>query len=94
MTLPPILVTGGNGTPGRQLVERPQQAGRDVRVLSRHSRVPLFVTGDLDPPGRSWAGQASGATGPAGFVVQPISVRKRPGSLNSPWVSRAARCLT
>lgn len=32
---PPILVTGGTGTLGRQVVARLHQAGRPVRVLSR-----------------------------------------------------------
>jgi uncharacterized protein YbjT (DUF2867 family) len=32
---PPILVTGGTGTLGRQVVPRLQAAGRDVRLLSR-----------------------------------------------------------
>ncbi|MEU9870071.1 NAD-dependent epimerase/dehydratase family protein [Actinomadura sp. NPDC048021] len=30
-----ILVTGGTGTLGRQVVPRLREAGRDVRVLSR-----------------------------------------------------------
>ena len=45
----PILVTGGTGTLGRLVVARLRDAGRDVRVLSRHSHDdPGFVTGDLD----------------------------------------------
>jgi uncharacterized protein YbjT (DUF2867 family) len=51
MTLPPILVTGGTGTLGQQVVSRLREAGRDVRVLSRRSRTsqdgPVFATGDL-----------------------------------------------
>jgi uncharacterized protein YbjT (DUF2867 family) len=47
-----ILVTGGTGTLGRLLVPRLRQAGRDVRVLSRHGGDPAdgieHVTGDLD----------------------------------------------
>ncbi len=47
----PILVTGGTGTLGRLVVARLQDAGRDVRVLSRHGREGgegiEFVTGDL-----------------------------------------------
>ena len=35
MTLPPILVTGGTGTLGQQVVSRLREAGREVRVLSR-----------------------------------------------------------
>jgi uncharacterized protein YbjT (DUF2867 family) len=54
MTLP-ILVTGGTGTLGRRLVPRLQQAGADIRVLTRHSRPDQdqdqdgvrFLTGDL-----------------------------------------------
>jgi uncharacterized protein YbjT (DUF2867 family) len=51
MTLPPILVTGGTGTLGQQVVLRLREAGRDVRVLSRRSRTSqdglVFATGDL-----------------------------------------------
>ena len=51
MTLPPILVTGGTGTLGQQVVSRLLDAGREVRVLSRRGRGsqdgPVFVTGDL-----------------------------------------------
>jgi uncharacterized protein YbjT (DUF2867 family) len=47
----PILVTGGTGTLGRLVVARLQDAGRDVRVLSRSRREGgdgiEFVTGDL-----------------------------------------------
>src|SRR6266568_2244030 len=47
----PFLVTGGTGTVGRHVVRRLRGAGRDVRVLSRHSHSPEngleFVTGDL-----------------------------------------------
>jgi uncharacterized protein YbjT (DUF2867 family) len=46
-----ILVTGGTGTLGRLVVPRLRDAGRDVRVLSRHSRDGgkgiEFVRGDL-----------------------------------------------
>jgi uncharacterized protein YbjT (DUF2867 family) len=46
-----ILVTGGTGTLGREVVTRLRAAGRDVRVLSRRSHVSEegveFVTGDL-----------------------------------------------
>jgi uncharacterized protein YbjT (DUF2867 family) len=44
-----ILVTGGTGALGRQLVPRLRAAGHDVRVLSRHAR----PAGDPDGPG--WA---------------------------------------
>jgi uncharacterized protein YbjT (DUF2867 family) len=47
----PILVTGGTGTLGRLVVARLQDAGCDVRVLSRRRRDAAdgieFVTGDL-----------------------------------------------
>jgi uncharacterized protein YbjT (DUF2867 family) len=47
----PVLVTGGTGTLGRQVVPRLRDAGREVRVLSRHSREAgdgiELVTGDL-----------------------------------------------
>ena len=48
----PILVTGGTGTLGRQVVPRLREAGREVRVLSRAGRGDgghgiELVTGDL-----------------------------------------------
>jgi uncharacterized protein YbjT (DUF2867 family) len=47
----PILVTGGTGTLGRQVVPRLRQAGCDVRVLSRRAHEDAddieYVTGDL-----------------------------------------------
>jgi uncharacterized protein YbjT (DUF2867 family) len=49
--LRPILVTGGTGTLGRLVVQRLQDAGGKVRVLSRSSRESVdgieLVTGDL-----------------------------------------------
>jgi uncharacterized protein YbjT (DUF2867 family) len=46
-----ILVTGGTGTLGRQVVPRLQEAGCEVRVLSRHAREAAdgigYVRGDL-----------------------------------------------
>ena len=51
MTTSPILVTGGTGTLGRQVVPRLQEAGYDVRVLSRRAHEAAdgieYVTGDL-----------------------------------------------
>ena len=48
---PPILVTGGTGTLGRQVVPRLRNTGRDVRVLSRHGRPDedgiRYLAGDL-----------------------------------------------
>ncbi|MFL6129213.1 MAG: SDR family oxidoreductase [Mycobacteriales bacterium] len=50
-TSSPILVTGGTGTLGRQVVPRLREAGRAVRVLSRKSHQPEdgieYLTGDL-----------------------------------------------
>ena len=50
-TSAPILVTGGTGTLGRQVVPLLRAAGRDVRVLSRRSHESEdgaeYVTGDL-----------------------------------------------
>jgi len=47
----PILVTGGTGTLGRLVVPRLRDAGREVRVLSRHRREGgqgvQLATGDL-----------------------------------------------
>jgi uncharacterized protein YbjT (DUF2867 family) len=47
----PILVTGGTGTLGRQVVRRLRDAGHDVRILSRHAQSPAdgveYVLGDL-----------------------------------------------
>lgn len=47
----PILVTGGTGTLGRQVVALLRDRGSEVRVLSRHPHEPAdgveFVTGDL-----------------------------------------------
>jgi uncharacterized protein YbjT (DUF2867 family) len=46
----PILVTGGTGTLGREVVPRLLEAGREVRVLSRgrrHGDGIQFLTGDL-----------------------------------------------
>ena len=37
-TASPILVTGGTGTLGRQVVPRLREAGGEVRVLSRRGR--------------------------------------------------------
>ena len=42
----PILVTGGTGTVGREVVRRLRDTGRQPRVLSRR-RAPGFTTGDL-----------------------------------------------
>jgi uncharacterized protein YbjT (DUF2867 family) len=48
---PPILVTGGTGRLGRNVVSRLRDRGHEVRVLSRHSRPSEdgieYVTADL-----------------------------------------------
>jgi uncharacterized protein YbjT (DUF2867 family) len=51
-TQPPILVTGGTGTLGRQVVARLHDAGRPIRILSRRSAGEVntgleHVVGDL-----------------------------------------------
>jgi uncharacterized protein YbjT (DUF2867 family) len=77
MTSSPILVTGGTGTLGRQVVSRLQEAGREVRVLSRRAHGPdsrdgvVFVTGDL----ATGAGIATAAAG-AGTIVHCASNQK------------------
>jgi uncharacterized protein YbjT (DUF2867 family) len=47
----PLLVTGGTGTLGRLVVPRLRDAGRDLRVLSRHGHEPTdgvgYIVGDL-----------------------------------------------
>jgi uncharacterized protein YbjT (DUF2867 family) len=47
----PILFAGGTGTLGRHVVSRLRDAGRDIRVLSRHGQASgdgiEYVTGDL-----------------------------------------------
>ena len=47
----PILVTGGTGTLGRQVVPRLRDAGYDIRVLSRRGWADedgiRYLTGDL-----------------------------------------------
>ncbi|WP_405999987.1 SDR family oxidoreductase [Streptomyces sp. NBC_00829] len=51
VTTAPILVTGGTGTLGRHVVPLLREAGRTVRVLSRHGRESgdgiAYVTADL-----------------------------------------------
>jgi len=92
MTLPPILVTGGTGTLGQQVVARLAEAGREVRVLSRRSATktsqegPAFVTGDL----------ATGAGLPAavhgvGTIVHCASSRKGDAEATRNLVRTAAQ---
>lgn len=51
----PILVTGGTGTLGRQVVPLLRDAGYRVRVLSRHPKEPAdgveYIAGDLSTGG-------------------------------------------
>ena len=66
----PILVTGGTGTLGQQVVARLRAAGRDVRILSRRTGDGL-VTGDLA------TGQGlPAAVQQAGTIVHCASNRK------------------
>jgi uncharacterized protein YbjT (DUF2867 family) len=70
MTSSPILVTGGTGTLGQQVVARLRAAGRDVRILSRRTGDGL-VTGDLA------TGQGlAAAVQQAGTIVHCASNRK------------------
>ena len=71
----PILVTGGTGTLGQQVVSRLRGAGGEVRVLSRRSGNSqdglVFVTGDL----ATGDGLAAAVQG-AGTIVHCASNRK------------------
>ena len=64
-----ILVTGGTGTLGRQVVPLLREAGATLRVLSRHAQEPAdgveFVTGDL----ATGEGVAAALTG---VVLSPV----------------------
>jgi len=90
MTLPPILVTGGTGTLGRQVVSPLQEAGRGVRVLSRHGRSSqdglAFVTGDL----ASGEGLPAAVQG-AGTIVHCASNRKGDAEATRNLVRAAAQ---
>jgi uncharacterized protein YbjT (DUF2867 family) len=81
MTLPPILVTGGTGTLGLQVVSRLRETGQEVRVLSRRSRErqdgPVFVTGDL-ATGEGLPAAVSGI----GTIVHCASNRKGDAELS------------
>jgi uncharacterized protein YbjT (DUF2867 family) len=59
-----ILVIGGTGTVGSRVATRLRDAGRDIRVVSRHT-VPRF---DWADPG-SWAGALGGV--PTMFLLLP-----------------------
>jgi uncharacterized protein YbjT (DUF2867 family) len=79
-----ILVTGGTGALGRELVPRLLATGRDVRVLSRRPR-PVATPPPATPPPAGWAvgdlrtGAGLGeALRDAGVVVHGASDPRRP----------------
>ncbi|MGH3341012.1 MAG: SDR family oxidoreductase, partial [Propionibacteriaceae bacterium] len=88
-----VLVTGGTGTLGRLVVPRLQDAGCDVRVLSRHGRKPggdiEFVTGDL----ASGEGVQAAVQG-AEILVHCAGTRKGDGDKASRLVHAASRAGT
>ena len=90
MTLPPILVTGGTGTLGRQVVARLRESGREVRVLTRHSRASqdglAFVTGDL-ATGEGLPAAVDGA----GTIVHCASNRRGDGEATRRLVRAVAQ---
>jgi uncharacterized protein YbjT (DUF2867 family) len=85
-----ILVTGGTGTLGRQVVSRLREAGREVRVLSRRSRSSqdgvVFVTGDL----ATGVGLSAAVRG-AGTIVHCASNRKGDAEATRNLVRAAAQ---
>ena len=85
-----ILVTGGTGTLGQQVVSRLLEAGREVRVLSRRSRTSqdglVFATGDL-ATGQGLPAAVSGA----GTVVHCASNRKGDAGATRNLVRAVAR---
>jgi uncharacterized protein YbjT (DUF2867 family) len=90
MTLPPILITGGTGTLGQQVVSRLREAGQEVRVLSRRSHErrdgPVFVTGDL----ATGVGLPAAVTG-VGTIVHCASNRKGDAEATRNLVRAAAQ---
>ncbi|HEX4059561.1 MAG TPA: NAD(P)H-binding protein [Streptosporangiaceae bacterium] len=58
-----ILVTGGTGALGREMVARLRAGGRDVRVLSRHPR-PTSAGAPGEAGARGGAGARGEASGP------------------------------
>jgi len=90
MTLPPILVTGGTGTLGQQVVSRLREAGREVRVLSRRSCTGhdglVLATGDL----ATGEGLAAAVRG-VGTVVHCASNRKGDAEATRNLVRAAAQ---
>jgi nucleoside-diphosphate-sugar epimerase len=87
---PPILVTGGTGTLGHQVVARLQAAGREIRVLSRRSRSSqdglVFATGDL----ATGEGLAAAVRG-TGTIVHCASNRKGDAEATRNLVRAAAQ---
>jgi len=85
-----ILVTGGTGTLGRQVVPRLRAAGREVRVLSRHAQEAAdgveYVTGDL----LSGEGIEAAVAG-AGVIVHCAGGRKDDDVATGNLVRAAAR---
>jgi uncharacterized protein YbjT (DUF2867 family) len=86
----PILVTGGTGTLGRHVVPRLRDAGRDIRVLSRHSHASgdgiEYVTGDL----LTGEGIASAVDG-AGIIVHLAGSRTGDDEVTRNLVRAASR---
>ncbi len=89
----PILVTGGTGTLGQQVVSRLRGAGGEVRVLSRRSGNSqdglVFVTGDLATGG----GLAAAVQG-AGTIVHCASNRKGDAEATRNLVRAASQALS
>jgi uncharacterized protein YbjT (DUF2867 family) len=88
-----ILVTGGTGTLGRQVVPRLGAAGREVRVLSRHAHEAAggveYVTGDL----LSGEGIDAAVAG-AGVIVHCAGGRKDDDVATTNLARAAARAGT
>lgn len=88
-----ILVTGGTGTLGRQVVPLLHDAGQPVRVLSRHDHQASagleYVTGDL----RSGEGIAAAVDG-AGVIVHCAGANKGDDETTRTLVREAARAGT
>jgi uncharacterized protein YbjT (DUF2867 family) len=88
VTFPPILVTGGTGTLGQQVVARLRDAGRDVRIMSRRTGDGL-VTADL----ASGQGLPAAIQG-AGTIVHCASNRKGDAQATRNLVQAATRAAT
>ena len=83
----PILVTGGTGTLGRLVVARLREAGRDVRVLTRHGggaeadATVEYLTGDL----ATGAGIEAAVEGDGGHRALRRRPRRRRRTRRGPW---------